>query len=137
METKTVEELEAELVEVRAALAAANKDAMEHRHENKELKTQVADMDAMKSTVTRQAVVSALQAEGVDAERLSKLVDMSTVVYTAEGVTGVEEAVQGLRESLPEVFEPKQRAGSADGGKKSTTDMPQELGDILAAQISR
>lgn len=122
----TIESLQAELDDVRKALSKANKEAQKHREARGAAQTQVISL----------AVKDALREKGVDAERLSKLIDVNSLTMGEDGaVSGLDEAMTALEESLPEVFDPKHSAPPVDAGSKSPVDTGMRTGDRLAALL--
>lgn len=125
---ETLEQVKTELEQVRAALKKANEEAAQHRHEAKEAKEALESTSSYRDKYMQAKVEGLLAAKGIkNPERLLGLVDLKD----AEDDDSIKERVDALEESLPEIFDPKTRAGSnsidaSDQGDPSVERTPSE-----------
>lgn len=136
MENETVEIKDPEAL--LKAYEQAKKDLVALRDKNKTLESQVETLssdtgaDTWKARALKAETRLALKDQGVkDVDRLMKFVDTEGLDFDDEGnVTGLTEKLDGLKNDLPEIFDPKRRAGGkadifADNAvekSKSTTE---------------
>ncbi len=107
-----------EVQDPQALLAAYNKlkaDLKELATERDTLKSKVAELNTDQfriQALTAEAKL-ALQGQGIkDADRLMPYIGTDGLDFDAEGqVTGLNERLEQLKKDLPEVFDPKVRAG--------------------------
>lgn len=98
-----------------AAYEKAKADLVALRNENKQLKSQVESMgtDEMRMRALKAEVKLALQAQGIkDVDRLTPYIGTEGIDFDESGaVTGLNERLASLKKDLPEIFDPKVRAG--------------------------
>ena len=120
------------------ALERAKADAKRYREEAESLTQQLADQRsefeaqlktandttvALQSKVKRSMVESAVRnAKGN--ERVMRFIDLDSINVEDDNLVGFEEALEKVKVDLPELFDDKKRAGSADMFASGT---PQEL----------
>lgn len=98
-----------------AAYEKAKADLVALRNEHKALQEQVANAtpDEFRAKALAAETKLALQAQGIkDADRLMPYIGTEGLDFGEDGkVTGLSERMEALRKDLPEVFDPKVRAG--------------------------
>lgn len=115
---ETVDNPEAVLAELRRAQADLKELRTSFKSletERNELKTQVESLgsDEMRLRALKAEVKLALQGQGIkDADRLMPYIGTDGIDFGEDGaVVGLDERLTSLRKDLPEVFDPKVRAG--------------------------
>jgi hypothetical protein len=98
-----------------AAYEKAKADLVALRNENKALQSQVETLNAdeFRARALKAETKLALQAQGIkDVDRLMPYIGTEGLDFDADGkVSGLSERMESLRKDLPEVFDPKVRAG--------------------------
>lgn len=123
---------EQQLEDMRKALEKANGEAATYRHEAKEAKEQLETVSPYRDKYLQAQVENKLLARGVkNPERLVGLVDVSDV----ESDEDLDGKVEALTESLPEVFDPKARAGKIDAAESGEPKPATTATDKLTAQL--
>ncbi len=114
-----------------AAYDKAKQDLVALRSEHKALQDQVANAtpDEFRARALKAETKLALQAQGIkDVDRLMPYIGTDGLDFDADGkVTGLDDRLTSLRKDLPEVFDPKVRAGGkadifADGQVETKQD---------------
>lgn len=114
-----------------AAYEQAKKDLVALREENKGLTTQIEGLssDAMRLRALTAETKLTLQGQGIkDVDRLMPYIGTDGLDFDAEGkVTGLDTRLAALKKDLPEVFDPKVRAGGkadiyAEGAVETKVD---------------
>ncbi len=130
---KTVEE---QLEEMRTALAKANKEAGDYRHEAKDLKAKLEAAeaqlsDARQKTLEAEVTHKLREAGFEDPHRVVKLMKLEGI----EDDKAIDTAIESIKQDLPELFDPKRRVASIDAADKSTDKTPESTSDKLAKAI--
>lgn len=98
-----------------AAYEKAKADLVALRNENKALTEQMATLNEneFRARALKAETKLALQAQGIkDVDRLMPYIGTEGLDFDADGkVTGLDDRLTSLRKDLPEVFDPKVRAG--------------------------
>lgn len=134
--------------------AEDDEDGSGKRSDRKELKRLLARAEARvearyKPALVKQAAKSALVDAGFSGEitnRTMGLLDLDSLEVDEDGeVVGLDEAIEELKEDLPQLFKRSHRGTakssgstgrkSLDGGVKKTAKKPQSHAEILAAQL--
>ena len=114
-----------------AAYTKAKEDLVNLRNENKALQKQLEDVntDEFRARALKAETKLALQAQGVkDVDRLMPYIGTEGLDFAEDGtVKGLDERLKGLQKDLPEIFDPKRRAGGkadifADGAPEQKRD---------------
>ena len=164
---KSEDELRAELAAVRVALSKANGSSAKRRKREAALKAELAkvkgakpaadgdepatlDAEAIKAEaqaaadqrVARAEARSRLRSLGLDDAKVTralKLIDLSDVLVEGDDVDGIDDALDALREDVPELFvKPtrKRRAVSGDSDRAGkTTSKPKSASAQQAAAL--
>lgn len=116
--TEEVKDPAAVLAELRRAQTdlkelRATVKTLEAERDSLKAQTEQLDSDEMKLRALKAEVKLALQAQGIkDADRLMPYIGTEGIDFGEDGaVVGLDDRLSNLRKDLPEVFDPKVRAG--------------------------
>lgn len=120
---------------VLAALNKAKKEAKKYREERDALKT--AGEEKYKARLVRSEAKVALAGEGVkDSDRILGLLDMSKVSLDEnEELTGLDEEIERVKTTFPELFDVKRRVGGGADLFKESNGTPKSALDRIVAQV--
>lgn len=112
-----------------AALKKANEEAKRYRLESKELSDKLEQAAPFAEKYLKTKAEYALTKRGIkDPERVVPLLKL-------EGEEGIDDAIDALAESLPELFDPKARVSSIDAADKDAPKTAKTATDTLTQQL--
>lgn len=145
METNETNNEEVTIEDPKAVLSAlerAKGDAKKFREEKEILTQELQSKDELIAKYTQnllnQKIIKKIEDEGIgNADRLLKFIDFNAISLDEDfNVIGFDDQIESLKDTLPEVFDPKLRVGGqADAAISASVSTRYSASEMQAAKI--